>query len=75
MAGAGPSWAWLGEARSGRVSRLLEEEAGGGTATSPGASSRAAATHCSAPALHLMNRERVSSREGGGEAARGEGAL
>lgn len=53
VAGAGPSWAWLGEARSDRVSHLLEGEAGGGMATSPGASSRAAATHCSAPLARL----------------------
>lgn len=73
VAGSGPSWAWLSEALSDRVGHLLV-----GEATSPGAPSRAAATHRSAgssQALHLQSWERVSSREGGGEAQGGEGAL
>lgn len=73
VSGSGPSWAWLSEALRDRVSHLLV-----GEATSPGTPSRAAATHRSAgssQALHLQSWERVSSREGGGEAHGGEGAL
>lgn len=90
LAGAGTSWAWLGEAQSDRVSHFLVHgrglprggsphlgESGGG-----GAPSRAAVTCGSCWLLtrlpgfasHEPGR-RLAPGEGGGEAEGGEGAL
>ena len=89
LSGAGPSWAWLGEALSDQVSHFLVHGRGLPRGGSPhlggwggGAPSRAAVT-CSSRwlltrlwgfASHELGRQRAPG-DGGGEAVGGEGAL